>query len=247
MNYLNYTQLDLSTQRKLIKDYELKLQMLPHGRLSVKTSKNGRHYYLNNKKYLGKMDTSLIESLKTRAHLEKAIKIMTTNVKSQEKLLSKYKPYDFASINDSLSPAYQSDYKIAAKDPTNEFSFGSAPIHRTSFGLYTRSRAEAFIAEMLHAEGVEFTYEEPLDLITRDGNFITLHPDFTIYLSPYEKKYWEHAGLFNEEEYRNNFFSKLDAYFYNDITIPTNLIITMDSKDGAFDGLGIQKIIKSLL
>jgi hypothetical protein len=100
---------------------------------------------------------------------------------------------------------------------------------------------------MLHAEGVEFTYEEPLDLITRDGNFITLHPDFTIYLSLYEKKYWEHAGLFNEEEYRNNFFSKLDAYFYNDITIPTNLVITMDSKDGAFDGLGIQKIIKSLL
>ena len=247
MKYYNLTKADKELQEKLIRKYSHRIISLPKGRLTYKRKYGRKYYYLNNDKYLGAKDSNLIRDLKTRAYLEKAIKIMTTNVKSQEKLLSKYKPYDFASINDSLSPAYQSDYKIAAKDPTNEFSFGSAPIHRTSFGLYTRSRAEAFIAEMLHTEGIKFTYEEPLDLITRDGNFITLHPDFTIHLSPYEKKYWEHAGLFNEEEYRNNFFSKLDSYFYNDITIPTNLIITIDSKDGAFDGLGIQNIIKSLL
>ena len=146
---------------------------------------------------------------------------MSNNIKHQEKLLANYKPYDYISISHSLAPAYQSDYKIACKDATNEFSFGSVPIHRTSFGLYTRSRGEAFIAEMLHTEGLKFTYEEPLDLLSREGNYITLHPNFTIYLSSYEKIYWEHAGLFNDSNYCDNFFR---SWIFISITISQSLV-----------------------
>lgn len=219
---------------------------LPEGKLTCKVISGNNYYYLNNTNYLAAKDSKLISDLKTRAYLEKAISIMTANIKIQEKVLSSYKPYDYTSINDALPKAYKSDYKIAHKDATNEYSFGSPPIHRTSFGLYTRSRAEAFIAEMLHTEGIKFTYEEPLDLLDADGNYITLHPDFTLYLSDYEKKYWEHAGLMTDSVYRKNFFDKLELYYDNGFAVPRDLILSMDSPDGAFDGLGIQKIIKSL-
>lgn len=246
MSFYDIIKADLDIQEKLINRYTRQLSYLPKGKLTYKRVHGHRYYYLNNKQYLSAKKAGLVQGLKTRAYLEKSIRIMDSNIRLENHLLKTYQPYDFASVNDSLPPAYQSDPKIAAKDPSNEFQFGSAPIHRTSFGLFTRSKSEALIAELLHAEGIKFNYEEPLDLIAEDGSYITVHPDFTLYLNFDKKVYWEHAGLLTDLTYRESFFKKLGLYYDNGITISDKLLISADTPIGGFDAFTVKKLIYSI-
>ena len=57
-----------------------------------------------------------------------------------------------------------------------------------------RSKSEVIIANLLHAKGINYHYEEPLEF---DG--ITNYPDFTIEDGSTGKTYyWEHLGMLND-------------------------------------------------
>ena len=71
-------------------------------------------------------------------------------------------------------------------------------IHRTARGELVRSKYEVIIANLLHANRIDYRYEEPLEI---DG--LTKLPDFTIEDdNTGEKYYWEHLGMLSDGVYR---------------------------------------------
>ncbi len=251
MNYLNLTKTDMETQEKLLSHYKSQLNHLPTGKLALKNIRGNLCYYASVgyvNKYAYCNDGRLIESLKTRRFLEKSIEIMGSNVSLQNRIVDKYRPYDYSSIAKTLSPAYAMTPACAMSTSSMAApvsSSGDKLNHLTSFGLSVRSKSEAIIAELLFAEGIKFEYEKPLLLVTEDGSFITVYPDFTIEAWG-RTIYWEHFGMFKDAAYRDSCFRKLTTYFFNGINCPENLIISMDSAEGNLDIMAIKMIINSL-
>lgn len=243
MNYKQLTELDIDIQRRLLVKYKALFNTLPDYNMTCKTSRSKKYYYLINPKtsaqrYIKKSEHTLIENIKTRHFLETAIKILESNIKRQDKLCKLYQPYDYTSINSLLPPVYKLDCNLS--DPANT---NSKLPHRTSFGMYVRSKSEALIAEVLHSENIAFRYELPLQL-KKGSNHVLIHPDFTI--MGYEPIYWEHMGMMSNNEYRSKALSKLELYCSNGITIPDKLIVTMDTADGTIDMLTVKRIIETL-
>lgn len=83
-----------------------------------------------------------------------------------------------------------------------------APEYYTRQGLRVRSKSEVIIADILDEMSVPFLYEKPLQI-----GSATVHPDFTL-LNIRERRemYWEHFGMMDDMEYRNNAFQKMRKY-----------------------------------
>lgn len=100
-------------------------------------------------------------------------------------------------------------------------------IHKTTSGIYVRSKSEATIAMYLHMNQIPFRYECRLDL-----GGVTLYPDFTI-RHPHtgELFYWEHFGLADNRGYRQNMMSKLELYMEYGIFPSINLLTTYETRE----------------
>jgi hypothetical protein len=118
-------------------------------------------------------------------------------------------------------------------------------IHRTTRGELVRSKSEVIIADLLHANGINYLYEEPLKL----GGTIR-YPDFTIEDDDLGiTYYWEHCGMLSNLEYRKRWEAKLEWYRSHNI-LPIeeggNLIVTMETENGGIDSKKIQQLISLL-
>lgn len=81
-------------------------------------------------------------------------------------------------------------------------------IYQTNHGELVRSKSEWIIADKLHAAGIDYQYEQPLEL---DG--LERFPDFTIVDDDSGSTwYWEHNGMLGNSEYRQRWERKLKAY-----------------------------------
>ena len=79
-------------------------------------------------------------------------------------------------------------------------------IHRTARREAVRSKSEVIIANLLHAKGIDYRYEEPLEI-----NGVTKYPDFTIEDDDTgETFYWEHLGMLSDEGYRQKWLEKAE-------------------------------------
>ena len=123
-------------------------------------------------------------------------------------------------------------------------------IHRTSRGEAVRSKSEVIIANLLHAHGLAYHYEIPLEL----GGAIK-YPDFTIEDdNTGQTYYWEHCGMLHDPAYRRRWEAKLDWYADHGILPSTEngggsngtLIITKDDATGGIDSYEITEILKTL-
>ena len=112
-----------------------------------------------------------------------------------------------------------------------------------------RSKSEVIIANLLHARGIEYRYEEPLEI---DG--LTKYPDFTIEDDNTGRTYyWEHLGMLSDERYRKRWLEKMEWLKQHDIlpqedgggTIGT-LITTQDSADGGIDSKAVMQLVEEL-
>lgn len=72
--------------------------------------------------------------------------------------------------------------------------YKAGKIHTTLTDDMVRSKSEVIIANLLHAKGVDFTYEQPL--IAPDGSMML--PDFTIKAMG-ETFIWEHWGMLSDK------------------------------------------------
>src|SRR5690606_38956714 len=108
-------------------------------------------------------------------------------------------------------------------------------IHRTSRGDAVRSKSEVIIANLLHAKGIEYHYEHPLEL-----GGVVKYPDFTIEDDATGiTYYWEHCGMLHDLAYRQRWEEKKRWYREHDI-LPYeegggdagSLLVTRDQSDG---------------
>ena len=123
-------------------------------------------------------------------------------------------------------------------------------IHRTARGEAVRSKSEVIIANLLHAKGIDYRYEEPLEI---DG--LTKYPDFTIEDDDTgERYYWEHVGLLSDGGYRQRWRDKV-AWLKAHGILPREkggggpmgtLVITQDSVDGGIDSEAVSQLVEEL-
>lgn len=119
-------------------------------------------------------------------------------------------------------------------------------IHRTVRGEAVRSESEVVIANLMHTKGIEYRYEEPLEI---DG--VTKFPDFTIEDdNTGERYYWEHLGMLSDGEYLRRWNEKLKWLNRHGIApreegggTQGTLIVTRDSDDGGIDSEAVSKLI----
>lgn len=123
-------------------------------------------------------------------------------------------------------------------------------IHITSRGEAVRSKSEVIIANLLHARGIDYHYEHPLEL-----GGVTKYPDFTIEDDDAGiTYYWEHCGMLQDPAYQKRWREK-QAWYREHHILPLaegggdkgTLIVSEDDAQGGIDSAGINKIIEQII
>ncbi len=171
-------------------------------------------------KYIKKDDIKTAEMLAQIEYDEYLSEALQKSVKDIEQLKRKLEKDPFRSAEQKLSAgkrALINRLYVSDEDYIKEWldenydMMGFRETEKefyTRAGLRVRSKSELIIAESLDEEKIPFRYEKPLKLRSE-----TVHPDFTL-LNIKERKevYWEHFGMMDDIEYRNNAFIKIREY-----------------------------------
>ena len=251
MDMRDLLQKDLEYQEQLMKYYRKELRVLPKGTLYVKNNGTKSEYYsvdrrTRKRKYIKKKNDALVEGLKKRRFIEDSIKAMESNLAIQRKLLDIYRPYDYASITSKIPLAYRLETKDDGEVLQSMKHYENEVLHKTTLGLYVRSKSEAVICEAIASADMKFKYEKELVLF-KEGNAITVRPDFSFEnIVTGEEFYWEHLGMLSNEEYKRSNIEKLMLYAENDILIGRNLFITADSLKGELDMRVIMRTVEMI-
>jgi hypothetical protein len=124
-------------------------------------------------------------------------------------------------------------------------------IHRTRRGEAVRSKSEVIIADLLYSLDVDYRYEK--ELIGGDGS--KRLPDFTID-DPASglKVYWEHLGLLDRAQYKNDWKRKLEWYHANGILPHTEgggkngiLVTSEESASKGLDAQALEQLARQVL
>lgn len=118
-----------------------------------------------------------------------------------------------------------------------------SPEFYTRNGLRVRSKSEVIIADMLDEMNIPFLYEKPLKLRS-----VTVHPDFTLLdVNNRQEIYWEHLGMMDDADYRNNAFCKMREYEESGIYQHDRLIWTFETGRQPLDTRALRGMIKRLV
>ncbi len=113
------------------------------------------------------------------------------------------------------------------------------PEYYTRQGLRVRSKSEVIIADILDEAGIPFLYEKPLK--TKTG---VTHPDFTVLdISKRREIYWEHFGMMDDIDYRNNAFLKIKNYEASGFYQHDSMIWTFETSRYPINTKEIRKMI----
>lgn len=118
----------------------------------------------------------------------------------------------------------------------------------TARGERVRSKSEIIIADTLLRLKIPYRYEYPINLKTKNGERLTLYPDFTcLNLRTRKELYWEHFGMMDNSEYSERAVQKLRLYEQNGIVPGKNLIITTETSTLPINTKQIELLAKSYL
>ncbi len=96
----------------------------------------------------------------------------------------------------------------------------------TKSGIRVRSKSEIIIADTLDEFEIPYLYEKPIKF-SKGG---IVHPDFTLLnVKTRQEILWEHFGMMDDIEYRNNAFMKIREYESNGYYQGINLIWTFET------------------
>lgn len=116
------------------------------------------------------------------------------------------------------------------------------PEYYTRKGLRVRSKSEVIIADMLDEMSIPFLYEKPLQL--QSG---IVHPDFTLLnLKDRKDVYWEHFGMMDDIEYRNNAFLKMRKYEASGFYQHDSMIWTFETGNYPLNIREIRKMVAKM-
>jgi len=254
--------IDLLKRKKQLEEYisriEPWLKTQPSLNMKVSTickkEKNYFRYYCIEKgvQHSIKKDPKLIERLAKKDYYSKVLlaakkelkhvdslleavdgirNVCTSMHKAKIKLLSPLEKPVEELIKSFLEEKYPpSEYEI--KNPNN-----------TLKGDIVRSWQEASIANTLFNAEVPYRYEKPFTLY----NGYTIRPDFTI-MHPVSGEIfiWEHFGMMDNENYKENFIRKIKDYTLSDMVIGKNLIATFDDDGYKMTEIEFKTIVSAL-
>ena len=116
------------------------------------------------------------------------------------------------------------------------------PEYYTRQGLRVRSKSEVIIADILDEMGVPFLYEKPIQL-----GMGTVHPDFTLLdIGKRKEVYWEHFGMMDDMDYRNNAILKIRKYESNGLYQYDSVIWSFETGSNPLNTRETRKMIKRL-
>lgn len=266
MGVYETTQNNLKKQKIMLSQMQQELQKLPEGTLQRRIRQNRVEYYTRvdgTQLYIPKSQHSLVNDLKRRRVLETAESIAKGNIKAMERLLKEYEPINFDEIERNLPLAYRGLEPVTPEfNPGEKIFYGAKGQHFTQsenpymreklvnstyFGLKTRSKSEAILAETIYRSGFSVYYEKKIILYDEFGNQKTAYPDFVIPLTPYYEIGLEHNGMLDDEAYFQRNMEKLRLYHMNGIYQPKNLILTADKPGGGLDNEYIECLVQNYL
>ncbi len=232
------------------------LKKLPEGNFFC--SKNGnsyKWYQTDGKKqtYLPKKKIRLAEKLAARKyyallledliHEKQAIEFYlrhhNSNGNQSEKLLAKSPEYQKL-LSSCFKPSSLELREWAEASFEKNPKFPDHLIYHTSSGKYVRSKSEVLIDLELYTAKIPYRYEAALNL-----GGTNIYPDFTI-RHPITGAffYWEHFGLVDNPEYRQNMLSKLKQYTSFGIIPTVQLITTYETKEHPLTPETIKEMIR---
>ena len=254
-----YYQKMLAEQQKLsakIQSIQNELEQLPEG--SLITTRNGPYhkwYHLLDRSmvYIPKSRRSFAKQLARKKYLSLQLKNISNQKKAVDAYLKHRRP-TFADadnflitheafynlLSDSYRPLSQELARWAAASYEKNTNHSEHLTHKTISGNLVRSKSEALIDTILHANKIPFRYE--CALILGDTK---IFPDFTLrHPITGDIYYWEHFGMMDDPSYIKKAYSKLHLYTSNGIIPTIHLITTYETKDHPLTPDKIEKIIQ---
>ena len=212
-------------------------------------------------------DIPLQKALARKEFARKALPILEQNVRNLEKALKGVRPFDPDEILQSMTKAYallpedyffdrnnleidlHLDHEMEARIARHN-GYGQEEFHqydgypeyrkhRTSLGIYVRSKSEALILEMLKQYGAECHYEH-----VRYYGAVKIVPDFTFEDAHGRPFYWEHMGMMDDPMYAARNKQKINDYFDAGLILGKDVILTFD-RNGSINVELIDTIIQS--
>ncbi len=252
---------EINYEKALLADLETKISENIN---TILTFSCGSFHYRDPKskkyKYLKKSDGTLLWNITAnRYRIEKA-KILKANIHILRSVLSKLSDYDDTAVICNMPKAYcEAISYLRENAPLENVIQSENPKYRdgliitASDGLKLRTKGELNLYETLKSYGLNVRYEKRLTLIEKtllqNGKIeikeVEVYPDFTIIFPDGFKIYWELNGLYDNPKYRRTQFDKINLYYDNDIYMPKNLIITMESENKPLDLITIRRIIEA--
>ncbi|MBR5658794.1 MAG: hypothetical protein IKX10_05305 [Lachnospiraceae bacterium] len=249
------------SKKKVARELERLKQQVPEG-VSLRVARHGGscQYFMREKgaektgKYIKKKDLKRAEILAQIEYDEKLI-IQLNETLEKLKVLSKgwvEDPFNEAMKRlsmlkrDLVMPIYKSDEAFLSEWKKQEYegvAFSEEfPEYYTRQGLRVRSKSELILADLLDEMSIPFLYEKPLKLGSG-----SVHPDFTL-LNMFERRevYWEHFGMMDDMEYRNNAFLKIRKYESAGLFQHVSLIWTFETGKYPLNTREVRKMLKNL-
>lgn len=250
----------ISQQETLARKFDQRIKKLPSGYLSCKNGYLYRVVRMSDKVHQLIISPDfpdadvLIEELKERRYISKALPILKSNLSSCKSLLRHFQIYDPQAIREAL-PVHYRDFSLAPImaegdiDPAHwasaQYPYNTAyPDHlkyKSERGLMTRSKAEASIATKLEQHHLTFRYEPLLEL----GEH-TFSPDFCVLHPVYRRSiYWEHFGRMDDPAYTADTMEKLQIYAEHGYHLGDNLIMSWETGLNPLQFHHIEKLINT--
>ena len=247
--------------RNITKELENLRKKVPKGaKLHSVRHKNGYQYFMRfkssdtNGEYIKAKDRKRAVILAQIDYYEKLTACLKSAVSILHSLRLNCTDAVFELVLNSLSPGtgnlvklpYISDESFISKWKNTEFTHmdfkPDYPEYYTRQNLRVRSKSEVIIADILDEAGIPFLYEKPLHL--KSG---TVHPDFTLMnIKTRKELYWEHLGMMDDIDYRNNAYLKLRNYEASGLYPFESVIWTFETGKYPLNTKEIRKMVRSL-
>ena len=237
-----------------------RLEEAPEGTVRIAKHRKGGQYYRilesrdHKGTYMHASEKDTAAKLIQKKYDQKFLRAALPQIKAMDEFLKKYDPAALEKLYSSmaaprkerLSYAVLPDDEYAARWQEQEYEHKTfpegAPEHFTLKKERVRSKSEVMIANALNAAGIPYRYECPLLL-----GGVLIHPDFTILrLSDRKEVYWEHFGLLDDTEYRNQALLRVKEYEKAGLYLGDRLIITWETYRVPLNLREIEKKIEHL-
>ena len=209
----------------------------------------------NNGIYIKKKDRWIAETLARLEYNEELVKGLSNEIDELEKLrfIPETNPYlsaveEVAELKrDLIDVPYISNEEYLLKWSCQSYdSLGfkeGSPEFYTKNELRVRSKSEVIIADLLDNYNIAFLYEKPLKF--KSGRIV--HPDFTVLnIKKREEVFWEHFGMMDDADYRNNAIMKIGEYEKNGYYPGFNLIVTFETEKYPLNTIVLKNMIRDM-